>query len=366
MKRFIWILALLLSAAMLFSCGGDKAKEEETEKETDWRNTVESEGSFFVNEKTRLLYALDTGRITLWDSAGDGSVLQTIEYDTTVADAIERIEKEDFNGDGNRDIRIYYYEGEEGTRYRLWLWGERAGKYSECRLYSSIYDPAYDAEAKTVTGIEDMGAFGKLTRVYTFNETLGLDVVSVTIDDPAKIAADIAAATVGGTVRPAEGTAKVNDVECNAFIALAEGADIAYIAYTEESEWFIDVSCRGFYKSVAQKDGSIILENYVGTAGVCIDMCEKMTGERGEILSRVGGYIDENLSGFKYVIKTDSDKQVAIVNDSGGLWYFCEDLDADVYTKRSTATGELVNEKEYWFTLPVEEDAEAPEEILGM
>ena len=365
MKRISLLLVLVLSALMLFSCGGDKKNEEETKKETDWRNTIESEGSFFVNEKIRLFYALDTGRITLWDAGGDGSVLQTIEYDTTVSDAIERIEKEDFNGDGYKDIRIYYYEGEEGTRYRLWLWGDRAGKYSECRLYSSIYDPAYDPEAKTVTGIEDLGAFGKLTRVYAFNETLGLDVVSVTIDDPQKIASDIAASTVGGTVRPAEGTAKVNEVECSAYVVSESGTDIAFIAHTEESEWFVDVGCLGFYKSVVEKDGAILLSDYVGIAGVCMDMCEKMTGERGEILTKVGGYIDENLSGFKYVIKTQSGDQVAIVNDSGGLWYFCEDLDADVYTKRSTATGEAVNEVEYWFTLP-EVENEAPEEIPGM
>ncbi len=363
MKKLTFALSLLLAALLLFSCKGADGKTEETKKETDWRNTVESEGSFFVNEKTRLLYAFDTGRITLWDFAGEGAVLQTIEYDTTVADAIERIEKEDFNGDGHRDIRILYYEGEEGTRYRLWLWGERAGKYSECRLYSSIIDPAYNEEDKTVTGLEDMGAFGVLTRVYAFNETLGLDTVSVSIDDPAAIAQNIAAATVGGTAKAAEGTAKVNETECSAYVVSEGDTDIAYIAHTVDSKWYIDTGCRGFYRSIVEKDGAIAMGEYVGKAGACAEMCEKITGEKCEILASIGGYITDTLAGFRYTLKTESGDKVCMVNDTGGVWYFCEDIDADVYTKRSTADGTVVSDTEFYFTLPPE-DAVEPEDAI--
>jgi len=102
MKK-ICILALVFAAVLcLFSCNEAKGEPVVTTgKVTDWRNTIEYEGSFFVNKDRKMLYALDMGKITLWDNEGSGAPFQELKYDTSVADAIESIEKEDFNADGN-------------------------------------------------------------------------------------------------------------------------------------------------------------------------------------------------------------------------------------------------------------------------
>ncbi len=67
MKKFLLAAIAVVAALCLFSCGGDGKKEEETTVKTDWRNTIEYEGAFFVNESKRVLYALDTGSITQVD-----------------------------------------------------------------------------------------------------------------------------------------------------------------------------------------------------------------------------------------------------------------------------------------------------------
>ena len=207
MKKIFTVLISLLAAIVLVSCSGESEKTEETTKKSDWRNTIEYEGAFFVNESTRLFYAFDKGSITLWDSAGNGEVLQVIDYDTTVSDAIERIEKEDIDKDSNCDIRIVYSEGEEGTRYTLWLWSAVTGKFAECRLYNKIVDPVFDPETGNIIGVDDKGVFGKVTKKYAFNDSSGLDEVSCEISDPLAVAQAVNGATVAGTLEPAEGTA---------------------------------------------------------------------------------------------------------------------------------------------------------------
>ena len=135
MKKMLFAMAAVLVAICLASCGAEgKTEEETTQQKEDWRNTIEYEGSFFVNEGKKMLYALDKGSITIWDNAGEGTALQVIKYDTSVSDAIERIEKEDYNGDENTDIRIIYSESEKGTRYNLYLWSDKAGRFVECQI----------------------------------------------------------------------------------------------------------------------------------------------------------------------------------------------------------------------------------------
>ena len=104
-------MTLLLAVLLAFSLAGCKDSThntEETKKPSDWRNSIEYEGNFYVDSETKLLYALDKGTITLWDNSGNGDVLQVLDYNTAESDAIERLDIKDVNGDGSNDISTIF------------------------------------------------------------------------------------------------------------------------------------------------------------------------------------------------------------------------------------------------------------------
>lgn len=348
MKRIHILLAAMIFSLLLCGCGGEDKKKEETEKPVDWRNTIEYEGAFFVNEKKRLLYALDQGSITLWDNAGDGSVLQTISYDTSVSDAIERIEKEDFNGDGNRDIRIIYSENEKGTRYNLFLWSNKTGQYAECGTYNTIIDPVYDAEKGTVSGVWDLGVFGKVTKTFAFNANCGLDTKNVKLDSPAKVAQGIADDTVGGTVKAADGQKTVNDVECKVFMVKNGSKSIAYLAYTPDSQWYIDVGCIGLYRCVEDSEGKAVLGKYLGDARIAVSLVETVFEKSAQVTGSSVGVM-EDVVAQAYFITLEDGEETAVARDERANWYL---YDGEFYIRVNNRTGEQIGDDIYEFSLP--------------
>ena len=353
MKKIAVILLAVFAALALVACSGDEEKSEETTKKSDWRNTIEYEGAFFVNESTRLFYAFDKGSITLWDSAGNGDVLQVIDYDTTVSDAIERIEKEDFNGDENCDIRIIYSEGEEGTRYTLWLWSTVTGKFAECRLYNKIADPLFDPETGNIIGVEDKGVFGTVTKRYAFNETSGLDEISCEMSDPASVAEAVNAATAQGVLQEAEGTALISDVDCKVYIAYLGSEPVAYIAHTPDSTWYIDEECRGFYRIVNDEDGVIVVGDYVDEAATVGDIAKKLSESDFDILYVSTGYLGSS-EVLYYCVSFEDQKTVYLAKGENGFWYLSED--GAIYKQVSVSTGEYVSEEELEFATPESEE----------
>lgn len=347
MKKLLLIAFSLILAVSLFSCGEGKEEAETTQK-SDWRNTIEYEGSFYVNSDLRVLYAFDKGTITLWDDSKGGETLQTISYETSVSDAIERIEKEDFNGDGNRDIRIIYTESEEGTKYSLFLWSEKTGRFAECSLYKTILDPVIDPETFTVTGVSDLGIFGTVTAVYTFNDTSGLDVSSMEIADVDAVAKTICDATVGGTLRSAEGKATINNQECSVYISSDDSGDTAYFAYTPDSQWFIDKGCIGLYRKLEANGDTVILGKYTDDAAAAEDLAKKILSEESIEITMVTEGVVNGKAATKYDIKGESSKEIYLIRTENGYWY-CSENNTEFYSINAS-TG-----------LPVEEDSETVE-----
>lgn len=351
MKKIIFAAIAIFAALSLFSCGSESQAEEETTAKSDWRNTIEYESSFFVNESKKMLYALDKGSITLWDNGGDGRELQTINYDTSVADAIERIEKADFNNDGNCDIRIIYSESERGTKYNLFLWSDKAGRFVECQLYNTIVDPVYDAEAAVVVGVENKGVFGTVTTHYAFNESSGLDVVSVTIGDLEGVAAAISTAVGGERIEKIVTEFTVNDISCNGYYVYSEEKIIAYIAYTEGSDWFVDEGRCGLYREVCEKDNAVALGDYVGAAKHAYDLVKLIKGESARLTGMTLGVI-RDLPAERFGGVDEAGNTFAVVTDDKGLWYYSED--GVTFVQVLSATGEVAGEEEFQFAVPTE------------
>ena len=345
MKRLALTVFLLASLLSLFSCADSDKKEEETTKKSDWRNTIQYESSFFVNEELRFLYAFDKGTITLWDNAGNGEVFQVIEYDTGVADAIERIEKEDFSGDGNCDIRIIYSESEAGTRYTLWLWSENTNKFVQCRLYSSITDPVIDEATGHVLGVEDKGVFGSISREYAFNDKSGLDVVKSTFSETDSVANNLAKELYGAQAVKSEGAVTINGKRCEFYTVTGE---LGYIAFDEDLCWYTDRACRGFYREIEQKDSKVTFGSYVGPAKTAEELCVLIKSEGAEAL----GFMTGSLGGVKathYEMEFADGSHAYFVNDENGLWYYSADNTA--FKKINTSTGAVSEGESFEFAL---------------
>ena len=334
MKKLLLAAIAIVAALCLFSCGGEGKKEEETTVKTDWRNTIEYEGAFFVNESKRVLYALDTGSITVWDNAGDGKVLQVIEYDTSVADAIERIEKEDFNNDGNCDIRVIYSENERGKRYNLFLWSEKTGRFAECQLYNTINNPVYNEETGYVTGITDLGIYGKATVEYAFNENSGLDKVSASVEGLEDIAKMIAT-SIGG-----------DSFEDTGYVS-KNGNRIAKISHNSEFEWFVDMGCIGLYRKLEESEGAVVIGDYIENAKPAYELIKLLKGEDAKFTGTTLGVI-RNLPAQSFEAVDGEGNSFSVVTDENGLWYFSED--GVTFVQVLSATGEVAGEEEYEFT----------------
>lgn len=276
------ILALLAIFALVFSmtaCEDNSKDNAETEAGGDWRNKIEYEGNFYINRETKLLYALDRGTITLWDNAGDGKELQVLEYNSAESGAIESLEIEDFNGDGNNDISTVFSENDEGIKYNLWLWDAANGIYRECKSYRNINDPVISEDKTTITGTLDKGIFGSVITTYTFTEELGIELTNTVISGADTVAKGISDALAdGAAVSLTEGVANIQGVPCAVYAATSNEKQIAYIAHTSDSYWYIDRGCVGVYRMVDDTDGKYTAGGYVDEAGNITDLCAELYG----------------------------------------------------------------------------------------
>ncbi len=272
MKKKMTLLLAILLMISLSACKDDTNNNEETKKTSDWRNSIEYEGNFYVDSGTKLLYALDKGSITLWDNAGEGDVLQVLEYNSAESGAIESLEIKDFNGDGANDISTIFSESESGKKYNLWLWDKEQNKYKAVSSYRNINNPVISDDHTTVTGSLDRGIFGVVTSVYTFTDHLTLEETSVTIANADTIAQNISNALAGGAaVALGEGVANIQSVPCSVYVA-----ESAYIAFTSDGTWYIDKGCVGAYKIINDNNGAFEAGIYVDEAGEITDICAQL------------------------------------------------------------------------------------------
>ena len=279
-NKKIIIAAALTAAAMLTSCKPTenvRPVDTDTAAASDWRNSIEYESFFYVNEQTKLLYSLDVGSITLWDNNGNGEILQTIDYESAATNAIESIKFEDVNMDGNADIMNLYSEKESGKKYNLWLWDSVNGKYTECKRFRGINNPVISDDGKTVSGAEDKGVFGYIITVYRITDQLILEEASVTITNANDIAGTICTNILGDAApEKAEGVATIDETECSVYYALRGGERIAFVAYSPAGNWYLDEGCVGSYRSVDYADGAYIKGSYTGEMGVMADICAEL------------------------------------------------------------------------------------------
>lgn len=274
------MLCALISAAVLFSLSacdkGDK-KAEETTASGDWRNKIEYEGSFYVNKGVKLLYALDKGTITLWDNAGDGKALQTLEYDSTEAGAIESIEITDMNHDGNEDITAVFSSEEGNLRYNLWLWNTKNNNYTYCKIFRTIPNPVISEDGTTVTGTYDSGFFGKLESVYAIDENMALTQISANVSNADEVASNIALQLCSSeNITITEGFANIQDSECNVYAVMNGDIQNAYIAFSGDGHWYFDQGITGAYRIIKEDGGAALLGDYVDMAGTVISVCSDL------------------------------------------------------------------------------------------
>ncbi|MBQ8475141.1 MAG: hypothetical protein IJ499_05720 [Clostridia bacterium] len=274
------IICSLCAAALLVSlsaCNKGGGKDAETTGTSDWRNTIEYEGNFYVNKGKKLLYALDKGTITLWDNAGDGKKLQTLEYDSTEAGAIESIEIKDMNYDGNADITAVFSEEEGNCRYNLWLWNEENGNYTYCKIFRTIPNPVFSEDGTTVTGTYNSGFFGNLEVVYAIDENLALTNVSSTVINSAEVAAELARQLEGNeSVQLTEGFADVQDITCNVYAIMDGDKQTSYLAFSGEGDWYYDKGTVGAYRILTENDGVVKTGEYTDMTGSAVSICAEL------------------------------------------------------------------------------------------
>ncbi|MBQ7835661.1 MAG: VCBS repeat-containing protein [Clostridia bacterium] len=278
-KKILTAAIAILTATLLVACKPQQntRPSDTTASLSDWRNSIEYESFFFVNSETKLLYALDVGSITLWNNAGDGTVLQTIEYDSAASNAIESIEFKDVNLDGHSDIMNLYSETDTGKKYNLWLWDAASGKYVECKMFRGINDPVISEDGKTVSGEEDMGVFGTVLKVYNITDALMLEEASVTMTNANDIAAAISADILeGADITKADGAATIDEVSCPVYYVERDGARIAFLAYSFEGHWYLDEGCKGIYRLINNTDGTYVKGLYTGQMGALADVAAEL------------------------------------------------------------------------------------------
>ena len=335
MKKYLTAAAVIATAACLFSCSGNSAENDETTapREKDWHNSIEYEGSFYVNETTKLLYSLDRGTVTLWDDKGSGNVLQTLKYDSTVDDAMERVEFADENFDSNADIKILYDES-NGKKYNLWLWNENKGQFDMCTKYKDIRDPRQVPEDKVIMSTDDNGVFGVLEKKFAFDEHMNITEVAASVIDESTVANNIAEKLSLGSTSPAESKVNIGKLECTAFITKdGNGTTTGYLAYDADGVWYADMGALGFYRSLAIDSDSIVLADYTEEAG----QVQKLAAANFEgdiaITYKQSGYMSyENTDGssgkteaYRYTVTSDGEVCCYIVGANSSYWYISTD-----------------------------------------
>lgn len=322
MKKLTAVLSFAVLLFLLVSCGD--GKKADTEKETsapDWRNLIEYEGSFYVDRETKILYANDTGKITLWDNGGYGDVLQEIEYDTLVPDAVDRMETDDVNADGYADIRIIYREDGNDSYYNLWLWDAKEEKFAPCRSYRDIASPE-NTESGAIIGTVDLGDRGILRTEYGFDENFVLVPGDFIITNADEIAVKICDALFAGAApEEAPGKAKINGASCPVYKIPADSG--AFLAYSADGEWFADVGCIGFYRAVNAENGKYALGKYCGAVGPVQETLEKLSGNEAVLTEAEKGTVSL-AKAVRYTFAC-GEKSIFVITVDGGLWYYSDD-----------------------------------------
>ncbi len=355
MKKLIAVILLFL--LFLASCGNEAEEKKDTTAAPDWRNLIEYEGSFYVDRETKLLYAADTGKVTLWDNGGDGRILQEIEYDTLASDAVDRMETDDADGDGKADIRIIYREADGVSTYNLWLWSENDEKFFPCRDYREIPNPENRGDG-TVVGTLDLDEFGILETVYGFDGKGGAVPQSFVITNADEIASKISEALFPGDIKKGDGKATVGEDSCPVYV-IRNGDSAAYLAYSEKGEWFCDAGCIGVYRAVLCENGAYTAGAYVGEAGSVCDTVSKLGGSPANITEVQKGTVDTS-SAVMYTLSDANGKTSFAVTVKGGLWYYSED--GESYSVLISGDASLGDKVTITFCVPTDAEETTAEE----
>ncbi len=353
MKK-LTILAALMLAACLFSCNADEAEISDETKgaQDDWRNTITYEGSFYVNKETKLLYSQDKGCITLWDNAGDGTPLQKLTYDTSYADAMSSVEFKDINLDEYSDITVLYSKNGDDVRYNLWTWNKEDKKFNEISQYKYIYNPVISEDGTSVMGEKDLGIFGLLEMTYVFTDS-GLEVSERDVTNAGEVAQAISDKFVSGLpTKKTDGVITINDFECTVYKATENGSDAAYIAYTDEGQWYFDNGCTGAYKSLSDKDGDFALGLYADIAGEAYEVCAALLGKpEGELVicdTKKGTIGDKEAVAYEF--RLDGAYVCTVAKAENGVFYGTNNELTAYYVISATSEAEFLFDMEYTFT----------------
>lgn len=352
MKKFALGLCIFLLLPFVAACS-KKTEAEDTapvKQATDWRNQIEYDGSFYVSREIKLLYSLDRGKITLWDDGGTGEKLQTLTYDTAVANAMENLIREDVNGDGFADLQTVYSETQEEACYNLWLWDVESGKYVPCAAYRLVKNPKPDPDSGTISSVLETEGFGTVRSTYQFTDTLALELVSQTVEGADNIAAKIVRTFVGdAAVSPSDGETEINGEACTVYIA-GSGAygSGAYIAYTPDALWYADINCLGLYRAVEWDGSAYTLGHYMEDAGEAQDLARAAytAGDATiDITAREEGFFGGR-SAVQYTVEAEGIFLCKLCKSDLGGWY----VSADGTAYYAISNGEIGESSEYVFS----------------
>ncbi len=352
MKKFALGLCIFLLLPFVAACS-KKTEAEDTapvKQATDWRNQIEYDGSFYVSREIKLLYSLDRGKITLWDDGGTGEKLQTLTYDTAVANAMENLIREDVNGDGFADLQTVYSETQEEACYNLWLWDAESGKYVPCAAYRLVKNPKPDPDSGTISSVLETEGFGTVRSTYQFTDTLALELASQTVEGADDIAAKIVRTFAGdAAVSPSDGETEINGEACTVYIA-GSGAygSGAYIAYTPDALWYADINCLGLYRAVEWDGSAYTLGHYMEDAGEAQDLARAAytAGDVTiDITAKEEGFFGGR-SAVQYTVEAEGIFLCKLCKSDLGGWY----VSADGTTYYAISNGEIGESSEYVFS----------------
>ncbi len=361
-RKLSAIICLALSALCLFSCKGDGGEELSSQTDVapaDWRNTIAYDGSVYVNGETKILYSIDKGTITVWDNSGDGTPLQTLNYDTYYDKAYDTLEFADINKDGSKDITIVYSNKEDAKLYNLWLWSTEKGAFTSVPLYKTVYNPVVSEDGKTVSGKKDMGMLGILEMTYTIGEDLSFTQTGLDISNASDIASDIAEQFgLGSAVeRTSSSGITLNDTLCSVFAVKGEESNAAYIAYSPDGQWFIDTACIDVFRQVEVSEEKYIMGLYCDTAGEAFDRASAMysfgTSELF-ITKHVHGHVGSR-EAEAFTFETAGGTLCTLLQAEDGVWYGTETNLKECYIVSNAGTFEYVKDRTFEFTSTYEQ-----------
>lgn len=345
MKKLRIIICLVLAAFFLFSCkkDGEEMISGTDAAPADWRDKIAYDGSVYVNKDTKVLYSMDKGSITIWDNAGDGSPLQTLNYDTYYDKAFDTFKFEDVNRDGSKDITLIYNKKDSFTLYNLWLWNSKTGSFTAIPLYRSIYDPKVSPDGKYVYGKKDMGVFGTLEMTYEFGEDLSLAKIKTDIANADEIASAMASQLIG--IKDAEKTGTtvtLNGEVCNVMAVKESGRNVAYLAYAPEGSWYIDTKCIDVFRQIGEANGSYVLKDYSDAAGEAYERASAIYDNKNVVITdfirgKIGACEAE-----AYVFSLDGNKLCTIIKADNNVWYGSEGSLKDCYIVSASGDFEYI------------------------